>query len=284
MIKFSRDCRQKCIDICGQLEVSLGPDTGDLRMRFGLNSGPVTAGVLRGEKSRFQLFGDTVNTAARMESHCLIGRIQVSQTTADLLIEGRKDHWLEAREDKVEAKGKGLMQTYWVEPGGKFAKAPELVTAKIDFKTERLVNWNVVVLSRMLLQIINRREQHRPRGRPSVTKNSVVWSNPERKVVLGEVKEIIELPEFSAVSSPQKMSLEDIDGVIKDQLYDYVAAIALIYHNNPFHNFEHASHVSTYKRRQQEINLLQMQLSDHFLPLCTGMHVCCQASEPNHSS
>ena len=38
------------------------PDTGDLALRVGIHSGPVTAGVLLGEKSRFQLFGDTVNT------------------------------------------------------------------------------------------------------------------------------------------------------------------------------------------------------------------------------
>ena len=45
-----------------ELELTLGPGTGDLQLRCGLNSGAVTAGVLRGEKSRFQLFGDTVNT------------------------------------------------------------------------------------------------------------------------------------------------------------------------------------------------------------------------------
>lgn len=41
-----------------QLEVELGPDTAFLGIRIGLHSGPVTAGVLRGERARFQLFGD----------------------------------------------------------------------------------------------------------------------------------------------------------------------------------------------------------------------------------
>jgi len=62
-------------ELMSDLESSLGPDTADLTIRIGIHSGPVTAGVLKGERARFQLFGDTVNTAAcmeRLEMHCSI--------------------------------------------------------------------------------------------------------------------------------------------------------------------------------------------------------------------
>ena len=82
MARFARDCLHRMSDLTRKLEMSLGPDTCGLTMRVGLHSGQVTAGVLRGAKSRFQLFGDTVSTASRMESTGKKGMIQVSASTA----------------------------------------------------------------------------------------------------------------------------------------------------------------------------------------------------------
>lgn len=61
MVRFARHALRRMNVITREVEVSLGPGTTQLGLRIGLHSGPVTAGVLRGEKSRFQLFGDTVN-------------------------------------------------------------------------------------------------------------------------------------------------------------------------------------------------------------------------------
>lgn len=64
--KYAVRCLLKFNVLTKRLEANLGPGTASLGMRFGLHSGPVTAGVLRGEKSRFQLFGDTINVVCTL--------------------------------------------------------------------------------------------------------------------------------------------------------------------------------------------------------------------------
>ena len=68
MAKFSTDCAHRFLALCHALEVHMGPGTGDLACRIGLHTGQVLGGVLRGEKGRFQLFGDTVHKASQIEA------------------------------------------------------------------------------------------------------------------------------------------------------------------------------------------------------------------------
>jgi len=56
-----------------------------------------------------------MNTAARMEHHGKPGKIHVSPSTAECLVKAGKERWLTRREDKIHAKGKGNMTTYWVQ-------------------------------------------------------------------------------------------------------------------------------------------------------------------------
>ena len=64
MVRFARDCMFKLSQVTNNLTNELGDDTNNLQLRIGLHSGATTAGVLRGKKGRFQLFGDTMNTAS----------------------------------------------------------------------------------------------------------------------------------------------------------------------------------------------------------------------------
>jgi adenylate cyclase len=82
--------------------------SGGLALRVGIDTGPVVAGVIGRSKFSYDLWGDTVNTASRMQSHAPRGAIQVTERTRRLLADA---YAFERRED-VDVKGKGAMTTY----------------------------------------------------------------------------------------------------------------------------------------------------------------------------
>jgi adenylate cyclase len=80
----------------------------NLRLRIGINTGPVVAGIIGRRKFIYDLWGDTVNVASRMESHGVPDAIQVTRS----VYEKMRDHYIFEERGPIEVKGKGSIETW----------------------------------------------------------------------------------------------------------------------------------------------------------------------------
>ena len=222
-----------------------------------------------------------MNTAARMESNGRPHCIHLSEETAELLRRAGKQHWIKQREDKIVAKGKGALQTYWLNMGtlnttssytsGGSAKKKEdiILDSALDVneqnaviaaaeqaakaavpapeiscskeKTDRLIKWNTDVLVRLLKQIVARRRFTGTR------KNAQSPNETELKTVPG--LSVLDLVDSSVTLMDTGFTsvdgdMVDIDPAVIQQIGDYVRSISVLYNDHPYSSFERASHVT----------------------------------------
>jgi len=97
-------------DLALDMLATVAASTRGWQMRVGLHAGPVVAGIIGSRKFAFDVWGDTVNLASRLESTALPGRLHVSKVVADAL---SGDFVLEPR-GNIELKGKGAVPTWFV--------------------------------------------------------------------------------------------------------------------------------------------------------------------------
>lgn len=214
-------------------------------------------------------YSDTVNVTSRMESTGKPGMIQLSKQTADRISSHGKGHWIRPREEKVKAKGKGDLTTFWLqvfangghdssgmhsetewteaveglenpiqEVGGPLQRtlSQQMMDATATHITEaekrqRLVEWNADLLIRLLRAVISRRQARRKKPDSWDDIKKIENSFKEREaLVMEEVVEVIEMPHFSHYGrDPETLELSE---TVIQQLKVYVENLSYMYREN----------------------------------------------------
>lgn len=210
-----------------------------------------------------------MNTCARMESTSEAGKIQLSAETANELLKNGKANWFLPRPDRIYAKGKGELNTFFVksnlnrgsdqqntENSSNHMSSQHQDTSDVESVGEdmdgnsdrksRLIDWNVEKLVEILRLILARREVSNVATKARQNERRVDDSFLVASLTpLDEVKEIIALPKFNGHVAKMQRDPDSVQvpQMALDQIRDYVTCIANMYRSNPFHNFDHASHV-----------------------------------------
>lgn len=195
------------------------------------------------------------STSSLLLSTGIKNKIQVSEATANILIAKGKGHWVVLRTDAVHAKGKGILQTYWLDPQSSARSTTVSTTTDGNgsndnygdtaediqpcAKNARRIDWVCEILQHRIQMVLSAQNS-------SSSSSILAFHSRQGSIPIDEITEVLPFrPVDIGVmkQSTNNCSLE-LDDDVKNQLRQYVNAIAAMYHMNPFHNFEHAMHVT----------------------------------------
>ena len=191
-------------------------------------------------------------------------RVQISRETAFLLKEAGKGEWCTPRSEQVKIKGKGVVNTFFIvtqtsksvtssqHSGESHSNHDQLFGSnrKMDKKSQRLVEWNVMTLSGHLKAVVARRLATRKvqGSKRSGSSATLRFKSHQKDGItrVDEMDDVISMPVFDVRVAEVETDPDSIDlgPVVMSQLHSYIGKIATMYRDNPFHNFRHASHVA----------------------------------------
>jgi hypothetical protein len=199
-----------------------------------------------------------------MESTGIRDKIHLSDETAQILIASGKSHWVTPREDKVVAKGKGELSTWWLRTEiaikhsstmGSSEAGSSDTNSNVDSteterqlynipssdtvtkKTQRMIDWNCEVLLQALKVVVASRQVEA--GARSRLRKDFVSAEMTAELMLGDKAPINELKDHLSFSASGKVNVSkvNLDAKVVGQLRNFVSVIASMYRNHEFHNF-----------------------------------------------